>query len=117
VVQTVVIENAHKDVAVTSCMLPPSMEEMLGYEGIILDERLPGESGLAIARRIQRLNWRIPIMIMTMMRPSDETFDTAYEAVDYVATKSDPAMFINVMHAFVRQIKRIRAASLADEAK
>jgi DNA-binding response OmpR family regulator len=89
---------------------------MLGYDGIILDERLPGERGLEIGRRIQRLNWHIPLMIMTNLRPSDEAFDLAYEVVDYVATKSDPPMFINVMRAFIRQIKRIRAAGQAGAA-
>ncbi len=110
-VQTYVIESSFKDVAVVSSELTPPLDQMLGYDGIILDQRLIGENGLDIARHIHQENWRIPIMIMTGLKPTDETFEKAYEVVDYVATKSDPPMFTNVLRAFIRQIRRIRATA------
>lgn len=111
IVQTYVIESGFDDVAVVSVDKSPPMDQMLGYDGIVLDQRLIGENGVDIARRIHKKNWQIPIMIMTTLKPTDEIFDTAHEVVDYVATKSDPPMFSNVMRAFIRQIRRIRAAS------
>jgi CheY-like chemotaxis protein len=110
-VQTYVIESSFEDVAVVSSELVPPLNQMLGYDGIILDQRLIGENGLDIARHIQQENWRIPIMIMTALKPTDETFEKAYEVVDYVATKSDPPMFSNVLRAFIRQIRRISATA------
>lgn len=110
-VQTYVIESGFEDVAVTCVAKSPPMEQMLGYDGIILDQRLIGETGVDVARQIHQQNWRIPIVIMTMLKPADETFESAYEVVDYVATKSDPPMFSNVLRAFIRQIRRIRAAA------
>jgi response regulator RpfG family c-di-GMP phosphodiesterase len=112
VVQTYVIEENFKNVEVTSNIQPPPMEEMLGYDGIILDERLNSDSGIDIAKRIHDENWRIPLMIMTTLRPNNPLFENAYDVVDYVATKGDPAMFVKNMRAFLRQVLRIRAVRL-----
>jgi CheY-like chemotaxis protein len=109
-VQTYVIESEFVDVTVVSSALPPPMEQMLGFDGIILDERLINESGVDIASRIHHENWRIPIMIMTTLNPTDEAFESAYKFVDHVATKKDPPMFSKVLQAFIRQIRRIKAA-------
>jgi DNA-binding response OmpR family regulator len=87
---------------------------MLTYDGIIIDERLVGERGMDVARRIQQENWMIPLMVMTSLQPSDPAFEKAYDFVDYVVTKSDPPMFINAIRALIRQIRRIRAASLSE---
>ena len=116
-VQTYVIEEQFENVKVVSCMQPPPIEEILGYDAVVIDERLIGESGMDLARQIHQENWRTPLMIMTSLRPDDEIFEKAYEVVDYVATKSDPAMFINIMRAFIRQARRIKAATLAGSQK
>jgi DNA-binding response OmpR family regulator len=110
-VQTFVIEENFENVEVVSGMQPPPLEEILGFDGVVLDERLIGESGIEIARRIHDKNWRIPLMIMTSLRPEDVVFETAYEVVDYVASKSDPKFGVNVMRAFIRQMRRIKAAA------
>lgn len=111
IVQSYVIEDRFPDVSVTSCEQPPPIDDMLGYDGIILDERLIRDSGLEIARSIHERNWRLPLMIMTSLRTDDPTFEDAHAVVDYVATKSDPMTFIKVVRAFLRQIRRIQAAS------
>ncbi len=113
-VQTYVLEHEFRNVSVTGVEQPPPLEEMLDYDGIIIDERLVGERGMDIARRIQQGNWMIPLVVMSSLQPADPVFEKAYDCVDYVVTKSDPPMFINAMRALIRQIQRIRAASLSE---
>lgn len=110
-VQTFTIEEHFENVEVTSKMQPPSMEEMLAHDGVILDERLINESGMDVAAKIHQENWQIPLMIMSSLLPTDDIFKKAYETVDYVATKSNPDMAINILRAFIRQMRRIKAAS------
>ncbi|HXG29992.1 MAG TPA: response regulator [Nevskiales bacterium] len=112
-VQTYVLEHEFRNVSVTGAEQAPPLEQMLEYDGIIIDERLAGERGMDVARRIQQENWMIPLMVMTSLQPSDPAFEKAYEFVDYVVTKSDPPMFINAIRALIRQIRRIRAANLS----
>lgn len=107
-VQTFVIEENFENVEVVTCMQPPPMKEIMDYDGVVLDERLINESGIDLARRIHQENWRIPLMIMSSLRPDDQLFETAYEVVDYVATKSDPTTAVNVMRAFIRQMRRLK---------
>jgi CheY-like chemotaxis protein len=110
-VQSYFIENSNDDVKVVSFEKPPSIDEMLGYDGIILDQKLIGETGIAIAARLSSKNWKIPIMIMTALKPNDDSFQKAYEYVDHVAWKSDPELFGKMLKVFLRQIRRIRAAT------
>jgi CheY-like chemotaxis protein len=114
-VQTYVLEHEFRNVSVIGAEQTPPLEQMLEYDGIIIDERLAGgERGMDVARRIQQENWMIPLMVMTSLQPSDPAFEKAYDFVDYVVTKSDPPMFINAIRALIRQIRRIRAASLSE---
>lgn len=110
VVQTYFIENSCDDVKVASFEKSPSIDEMLGYDGIILDQKLIGETGIGIAARLSGANWKIPIMIMTALQPNDYSFHKAYDYVDHVAWKSDPELFGKMLKVFLRQIRRIKAA-------
>lgn len=92
---------------------PTDRERLLSYDGLILDERMGATSGIDLAAEVHRLDWTIPIMIISGLPPEAEDFNNALAYVDYVVSKQQEGMFLQVFVAFVRQIQRVKRGQLS----
>jgi DNA-binding NarL/FixJ family response regulator len=70
------------------------------FDLILLDLELPGESGLALLRKLRRQFSEIPIMVVSM-HPVDQFAPRALQAgaVGYVAKSSDPGELVDAVRA------------------
>ena len=105
--------NPHVTVHLATMTEPPSnIEALLSYDGLLLDERMGKYSGIDVAQDVHRLDWTVPIMILSGLPPTAEAFNNCLAYVDYVVSKDFEGHFLQTFTAFVRQIHRVRFKQL-----
>lgn len=101
--------NPRIEIALDTRKQPPAdLRDLLVYDGIIMDERLDHLSGIDLAMDLNKLDWTVPVMIVSGLAPTAEDFNNALAHVDYVASKQETHLFLQVFGAFVRQVRRIK---------
>lgn len=76
------------------------------YDALLVDENLPGESGMAFARRLHEHNWLIPKALITGRDLSEPLLFDSKNCVDSTFSKSEEnrAKMIVGFSAFIRRI-------------
>ncbi len=91
----------------------------VGFDVIVLDLMLPGESGLALCQWLQRERPDLPVLMLTAQGdPASRVVGLEMGADDYLAKPFEPRELVARIHALTRrQAKAKRAAGEKHEAR
>src|SRR6516162_8726141 len=83
---------------------------------ILLDLRLPDQSGLEVYRQIREIDGRIPVIFVTMARTADAAIDAMKEgAYDYLFKPLDPHCLRRVVGEALEVARRMRQPAVVAE--
>jgi two-component system response regulator AtoC len=83
---------------------------------ILLDLRLPDQSGLDVYRQIRAIDGRIPVVFVTMARTADAAIDAMKEgAYDYLFKPLDPHRLRRVVGEALEVARRMRQPAVVAE--
>jgi DNA-binding NtrC family response regulator len=83
---------------------------------ILLDLRLPDQSGLDVYRQIRAIDGRIPVIFVTMARTADSAIDAMKEgAYDYLFKPLDPQQLRRVVGEALEVARRMRQPAVVAE--
>ena len=84
---------------------------------ILLDVRLPDQSGLEVYRQIRRVDARIPVIFVTIIKGADSAIEAMKEgAFDYHFTPFDPERLRQVVGVALEVSRRMSAPAVIAEA-
>src|SRR5437870_11447336 len=83
---------------------------------VLLDLRLPDQSGLEVYQAIRQLDARIPVIFVTMAKGADAAIEAMKEgAYDYLFKPLDLAQLRRVVGEAVEVVRRMRAPAIVAE--
>ena len=83
---------------------------------ILLDLRLPDQSGLDVYRQIRAIDGRIPVIFVTMAKTADTAIEAMKEgAYDYLFKPLDPHQLRRVVGEAVEVARRMRQPAVLAE--
>lgn len=84
---------------------------------ILLDLRLPDQPGLEVFRQIRRIDARIPVIFVTIVKGADVAIDAMKEgAFDYLFKPFDPERLRQVLGEALEVARQMRAPAVITEA-
>jgi DNA-binding NtrC family response regulator len=91
------------------CAVPPDV--------ILLDLRLPDQSGLDVYQQIRRIDARIPVIFVTMAKTADAAIEAMRQgAYDYLFKPLDPHQLRRVVGEALEVARRMRQPAVVAEA-
>lgn len=91
------------NVVITDMERPPQqLSSLLIFDGLIIDQRLAGDLGTGLAREINAIEHRLPIMLCTGLALDAPELIGAYHHAWLVASKGDLARIVAMARAFAR---------------
>jgi two-component system OmpR family response regulator len=106
------------DFRISAVATGAAMLKLLETEAIdivLLDLRLPGEDGMALARRI-RENWMVPIIIISARTDeADRVMGLELAADDYITKPFSPRELVARIHAVLRRAQISELETRADD--
>jgi len=83
---------------------------------ILLDLRLPDQSGLDVYRQIRRIDARIPVIFVTMAKTADAAIEAMRQgAYDYLSKPLDPLQLRRVVGEALEVARRMRQPAVVAE--